>query len=265
MKRISPRVGTALVGIPVVLALVSWGGWAFWTFVSLLALGAMRELQMAIKKSENYGGAPLVGPVAYASLLGALFYAYNQHAKLLSTSWALSLTVVLLLLCVLFYDSRAKVSLASAALTLLATLYVSLFALIPPLRSIEHGRWFFFTLLCVWGADTAAYYVGRAVGKHKISTLSPGKTWQGLIGGWFFAGVVGAILGLIWKIPFSTAISLAFIVGVAAALGDLVESFWKRELGVKDLGTLFPGHGGILDRCDSLLFAVLATTFFLLQ
>jgi phosphatidate cytidylyltransferase len=265
MKRISPRVGTALVGIPLVLGIVYWGGWAFWTLVTLLALGGMRELQMAIKKSESYGGAPLVGPVAYASLLVVLFNAYNRQTHVLTTAWALSITVVLLLLCVLFYDSRAKISLASVALTLLATLYVSLFALLPPLRHVDNGRWFFFTLFCVWAGDTAAYYVGRAIGKHKISSLSPGKTWQGLFGGWGGAVVVGMILGAIWKIPLTHAASLAFLVGIAAALGDLVESFWKRELGIKDLGTLFPGHGGILDRCDSLLFAVLATTFFLLQ
>lgn len=263
MKRISPRVATALVGIPLVMGVVYLGGGAFWMLVALLALGALRELQIAIKNSENYGGAPIVGPVAYPSLLVALLSAFNQETHLLSTAWALSITVALLLLCVLFYDSRAKISLASVSLTVLATLYVSLFALLPTLRAESDGHWFYFTLLCVWAGDTAAYYVGRALGKHKISSLSPGKTWQGLIGGWIFSVVVGAILGRIFNVYWESAMALALVIGVAAALGDLVESFWKRELGVKDLGTLFPGHGGILDRCDSILFAALATTFFL--
>lgn len=263
MKRISPRVATALVGIPIVLGIVWWGGWAFWTLVALLAFGALRELQLAIKKSDAYGGAPLVGPVAYASLAIVLLNALNRRTDVLSTPWAIAVTVALLLLCVLFYDSRAKISLASVSLTLLATLYVSLFALLPSLRSVADGRWFFFTLFCVWAGDTAAYYVGQALGKHKLSSLSPGKTWQGLIGGWIFAVLVGLALGWYWNIPLRDAASLAFLIGVAAAGGDLIESFWKRELGVKDLGAIFPGHGGILDRCDSLLLATLATTFFL--
>ena len=256
MPKISPRILTALIGIPLVLALTWLGGVPFKIFVLALALLAVRELQNALGRSEDYRGTQIIGAVAYISVGWAVWWG-------ISTLWASATLASLLILSVLFYDTTARFSLASLAVTLLATFYVSLFALLPPLR--EHGSWLWLMLFCVWANDTVAYYVGRAIGKNKLTSLSPGKTREGALGGIFASVVVGAALAIAFKLSLSGGIGLGLVLGFATILGDLAESFWKRELGVKDLGTLFPGHGGVLDRCDSILFAALATTIWLMN
>ena len=256
MPKISPRILTALVGIPVVVLLVCCGGWAFKLFVTLLALIGLRELQNALSRSPDYAGARIVGAVAYVALV---FAVWQGHSAL----WAVSTVAILLILSVLFYDTAAKPSLASLAITLLALLYVSLFALLPPLREAQNGRYLWLMLACVWGNDTAAYYIGRALGRHKLTALSPGKTREGALGGVLFSVGIGWGAGVLLNVAPLDGLGLGLILGFATILGDLSESFWKRELGVKDLGTLFPGHGGVLDRCDSILFAALATTIWL--
>ncbi len=256
MSKISPRILTALVGIPLVLGLVWWGGAPFKLFVLALALVGLRELQNAMGRSEDYRGTKLMGAVAYVSVFCAVWWG-------ISALWAASTLAILFIVSVLFYDTTARFSLASISVTLLATVYVALFALLPPLR--ENGNWLWLMLGCVWANDTAAYYVGRAIGKHKLISLSPGKTREGALGGIFFSVIVGAGLGVLLHIPIAQGLGLGLILGFATIFGDLAESFWKRELGVKDLGTLLPGHGGVLDRCDSILFAALATTIWLMN
>ncbi len=256
MPKISPRILTALIGIPVVLLLVFLGGWAFKLFVALLALIGLRELQNALARSEDYRGTRIVGAVAYVALA---FAVWNG----ISALWGIATVAVLLILSVLFYDTTSRFSLASLAVTILATLYVGLFALLPPLREIQGGKFLWLMLACVWGNDTAAYYIGRAIGKRKLTTLSPGKTRAGALGGLFFSIAIGVGVGLWLKVPALDGLVFGLMTGFATILGDLSESFWKRELGAKDLGTIFPGHGGVLDRCDSILFAALATTIWL--
>jgi phosphatidate cytidylyltransferase len=152
-------------------------------------------------------------------------------------------------------------SLVYAGLTLTA---------VPALRAESNGPSLLIFLLCVvWAGDTAALYVGRAWGRHKLApALSPNKTWEGSLGS--VAGsvlVAGVLLGLaalldIWdsaRLSYPDDVwywlLLAVVVNVAAQLGDLAESALKRSAGVKDSGTLLPGHGGILDRIDALLLA----------
>ena len=258
MPKISPRIATALVGIPLVLGVVYLGGLAFKLFVLALALTGLRELQNALARSVDYRGTRLIGAVGYVAIFGAVWWG-------VSTLWAVATLAALFILSVIFYDSAARFSLASLAVTMLATFYVALFALLPPLREIENGRWLWLMLGCVWANDTAAYYVGRAVGKHKLTSLSPGKTREGAVGGLLFSVGAGAGLSALLEIPLAQGLGLGLVLGFATVLGDLAESFWKRELGVKDLGAIFPGHGGVLDRCDSILFAALATTIWLLN
>ena len=254
MPKISPRILTALIGIPVVLGLVYLGGVAFKLFVLVLALIGLRELQNALGRSPDYRGTKLIGAVGYVAIFFAVWWG-------ISPLWAVATLATLFVLSVLFYDTASRFTLASLAVTLLATFYVAIFALLPPLR--ENGNWLWLMLGCVWANDTAAYYVGRALGKRKLTSLSPGKTREGALGGIVFSVLAGAGLSQLLRIPLSQGLGLGLILGFATVLGDLAESFWKRELGVKDLGTLFPGHGGVLDRCDSILFAALATTIWL--
>jgi phosphatidate cytidylyltransferase len=151
--------------------------------------------------------------------------------------------------------------------------------LIPLLWKQENGTTLvLFLMVCVWAGDIAALYIGRAFGKHKLSPrLSPGKTWEGsiasIIGSLIAAGIVIAIADALAargstflhiSEPVWQTLVLAAILNIAAQLGDLLESAIKRGAGVKDSGTMLPGHGGILDRIDALLLAAPVLWFALL-
>ncbi len=245
------RLLTALIGIPLVLIVVYMGGGAFRALCLFLALGALRELQIALAKSQQLGGAQLIGAIAYPALAWAIL-------RGVGAGWALGMMGALLGLCVLIGGRGARLNLPSVAITLLATLYVALFAILPILRDGGEGEVFYLLLFGVWASDTAAYYGGRAFGVTRLSPLSPGKTREGTLCGVFAATLVVSLIANWAQFPTAQGVILGLIVAISAPLGDLVESFWKRELGVKDLGTILPGHGGILDRCDSILFGALA-------
>lgn len=119
------------------------------------------------------------------------------------------------------------------------------------------AAWIYFVLAITWLQDAAAYFVGRAIGKHKMAPIiSPGKTWEGALGG-ILAGAMAAMLAVFLlglPIGYGTAFLLGIAGGSAGLLGDLAESLLKRRIGVKDMGNVMPGHGGILDRADSMLF-----------
>ena len=124
--------------------------------------------------------------------------------------------------------------------------------------SIQSGDWLLFLFGLLWVGDTAAMGVGKWIGKHKLApAVSPNKTVEGFFGGIVGAVVIGVIMYL-WKfsdISFTHVLAIAVGCSVFGQLGDLVESMWKRSLGIKDSSAIIPGHGGVLDRFDSLLFA----------
>jgi phosphatidate cytidylyltransferase len=112
-------------------------------------------------------------------------------------------------------------------------------------------------LAVVWGADIGAYFVGRRIGRTRLApAVSPGKTWEGVGGGVLAAGLVGWAGGLLLGLPPAASVPLALGVAAISVVGDLAESMFKRHVGVKDSGRLFPGHGGVLDRVDSIAAAV---------
>ena len=129
---------------------------------------------------------------------------------------------------------------------------------VAPFPESDQGAWLMlFVAVCVWATDTFAYFVGRSLGRHKLApTLSPRKTIEGSLGGLAGGLIVGAVFGNWIHLPLLHGLAIGAIAGVVGQLGDLFESAMKRELGVKDFGNVMPGHGGILDRFDSLLFVV---------
>ena len=119
--------------------------------------------------------------------------------------------------------------------------------------------WMLYGAAAVWLGDTSAYFAGKAFGRHKLHPkVSPNKTWEGAIGGLVGSALGGWLLAVILKLPIETAPALAFagIGGAIGQVGDLAESLVKRACGVKDSGALLPGHGGLLDRIDGLIFAL---------
>ena len=151
---------------------------------------------------------------------------------------------------------------ASSGATILGVLYVVLLgghlvALRTGFRQALSAHLLSFFFLVLMGSDTGAYYVGRLLGKHKLApTISPGKTWEGVAGG-LIASLLMATLAHFWffkELPLKLALPLAAVMTVVGILGDLTESALKRGAGAKDAANILPGHGGVLDRLDSLLF-----------
>jgi len=152
-------------------------------------------------------------------------------------------------------------SLKEGAITMTGLLYIGLtLSYLVMIRLLPQGEWFLlFLLLVTWAADTGAYYVGRRFGKHKLAPIvSPGKTWEGAAA----SGATGTLLGAIYLplvIPglgIPLACLIALVANAAGQVGDLAESALKRGAGVKDSGTILPGHGGVLDRLDSTMFTI---------
>ena len=153
------------------------------------------------------------------------------------------------------------------AWTIAGILYVGwLLSFLVSLR-LDAGRgWLYLALFVTFGSDTAAYFIGKAIGRHKLAPqISPGKTWEGAIAGVFGAAIVSFLftLNTPLQLPLSywQAILLGVLVSVFGQFGDLAESLLKRNFGVKDSGNLMPGHGGLLDRMDSVLFAGVVVYF----
>ncbi|HEU0264987.1 MAG TPA: phosphatidate cytidylyltransferase, partial [Geobacterales bacterium] len=157
----------------------------------------------------------------------------------------------------------------NAALFLLGVCYVPLLlSHLVLLRALSDGvLWIFLMMTVVMSSDTAAYYVGSAIGRHKLyPAVSPNKSVEGAMGG-LAGSVVGALIFrtlFFPSLPLGHLLLVALILGLLAQTGDLFESLLKRSFGVKDSGTLIPGHGGVLDRIDSILFAAPAAYYYAL-
>ena len=160
---------------------------------------------------------------------------------------------------VAIWELRALLRRSGLMPWLLASLAVAAFlAAGLALRDLDNGlAWLSYAILITFASDTAAYAVGRLIGRHRLApTISPGKTWEGTVGGIIGAAAVSTVFA--WfieldSLPLVAAIPLGAGLSVLGQLGDLIESWLKRKAGVKDSGNLLPGHGGVLDRLDSLL------------
>src|SRR5271166_3286025 len=262
------RIITALILIPVVLVLVFVGPKWQWLFTlavaGVAALAAWEYLGLA----ENTGAHP--PRIAVVAAILALFAGYYEWPGQIGAIFGI-LALGLLVYCT--FSRPVEQLMADASCSIFCLLYVG-FTLIalPALRENPEGNGpslVAFLLCAVWAGDSAALYIGRAWGRHKMApSLSPNKSWEGAIGS--VAGsllAAGGLLGLAaWLETWNSAklsypdeywywLVLAVVVNVAAQVGDLAESALKRSVGVKDSGTLVPGHGGVLDRVDALLLA----------
>jgi phosphatidate cytidylyltransferase len=162
---------------------------------------------------------------------------------------------VVALFAVLTYPRRLPLGVVGVA---------GLAALLPPWAALtylhqaaEAGPALVVTVfVIVWSADSGAFFTGRALGRHKLAPkVSPGKTWEGVGGGVLFAGVVSGIAGFVLGFPVGALVAIGAVTALVSVLGDLTVSIAKRNIGVKDSGRLLPGHGGMLDRIDSLTAA----------
>ena len=271
------RVAFAAVAIPVALGLVYLGGWLLVLLVSAASVLGVRELygfaeQAGLRPSRTFGyaTAALIAPVTFLALTRP------GTAEGVAAWWpfAGALWLVAMLAWVLFTRLPAARPLGAAAITALAVLYAgALPAFLIVIRHATFGprSWpaamlVFFPLVVIWVCDTFAMFGGMLVGGPRLwPAVSPGKTRSGGVAGVVGGVLVGALFA--WVVfprmgIMATAASVlvvAAVLSVVGQVGDLVESAFKREAGVKDSGTLIPGHGGVLDRLDSLYFAIPVT------
>jgi phosphatidate cytidylyltransferase len=228
---------------------------------------------------EFYSGVRKTGarPIEWAGLLAVALFVVSMRTYERSTIGAVFPAVLTSLLILSFLNEllRARrAPLVNVGATVFGAIYVGwLISHLVVLRGIgEHeglrphvlvgsfettaGAWLvMYAFLCTWACDTGAYFIGKFYGKTRLAPkLSPNKTVEGSVAGVVSSILVAVIVGVIIKLPQGHALALGAIFGLLSQLGDLSESAIKREIGVKDFGTIVPGHGGILDRFDSLLF-----------
>jgi len=168
-----------------------------------------------------------------------------------------TITIILFLQLIATVALYPRYSLLDSAGTLMGTLYVGLMCYFYLLRTLPDGWiWLIFMFAGTWASDTVAYFVGKSFGRRHIApVLSPKKTMEGAIGGLFGSILIAYLFAVIYPfLPLPKLLLLGLMLGIAAEVGDLLESAFKRQAGLKDSSTLIPGHGGILDRFDSALF-----------
>jgi len=264
MKQGVARIVTAIAGIPLVLGLAWLGGWYFYALRSVIALLSVHEL-VRMLHGVNW---PINGVWAQILSICVLMRPVLPDWELWMLAGALAFSVFLL-------RTGPDRWLERMAGTLLGAVYPVLF--ISYLIDVHWGAaemmgsqsafWLVLMLLClIWATDTGAYYTGKTFGKHKLApSISPNKTWEGSVGGLVLAIVVAGLFKeyLLPDLTWMDAIVLAVLGGVWGQLGDLLESALKRNVGVKDSGKMLPGHGGMLDRFDSLIFTAPAYYMYL--
>lgn len=258
------RILTAIIGIPVLLYTV-WSQSPYF-FVALTAIAALLALNEFYGLAGKFDCKPQVVAGYAAALVVLASFLFDKPSLAVAAVVALS---ILSLAVALGSSNELKDSLMSVSSTMFGVVYVALLPgcligvrmlpdaitdLTAPHLASKLLTMFFAMVMMT---DTGAYYVGRTLGRHKLAPrISPGKTIEGAIGGFVMAVVTGALCKVIFfhEIALTHAIALGAAIGLVGQIGDLAESMLKRGAGVKDSGNLLPGHGGMLDRIDSILF-----------
>ena len=271
------RVLTALVAVPVIYIIILIGGLLYLLFfLALILVGQMEYRQILRSRDIPFGISGTVFSVLVA--IGA-YFGYV----------AMNLVFIGSVLLILIFSLRRKENvdaLRKMGGTLFGVVYIGLLfshaILLRDLSDVgnietfslnnmglrDPGFFFvIFAVACTFIHDTSAYYTGVLTGKHKLAPdISPGKTIEGTIGGFVGCIIAGLVVNFIFGDPLSSdwAVALAILISLAAIFGDLVESAIKRGAGLKDSGDIVPGHGGVLDRFDSLIFVFPVTYYFAL-
>lgn len=256
---LAQRIISALVGIPLVVIAVWFGGIPLILLTGLIIVLGLMEMNEMLAKLGLKPSLWLA--VAGGLIMTAGAYLYKEGYP------GPTITIILFMHLLATVALYPRYSLLDSAGTMMGTMYVGLLNYFYLLRMLPDGWiWLIFTLTATWATDTAAYFVGMAFGRRRIApTLSPKKTLEGAVGGFAGSILVAGVFSYIYTfLPVSKVLLLGLSLGAAAQVGDLLESAFKRQAGVKDSSDLIPGHGGILDRIDSTLFTAPLVYYFVL-
>ena len=274
LKNFLVRTASGAVLLGIVLAAIFsgvWGYGALLLFITVVGVWEFYGLARAKGSEPQRCMGVLMSIVLFFAGFVPSLYIYNVIDKselLVDGLLLLMLCAILLVLTFVIEVFRnRKTPIYNIATTIMGTLYVALpmatLMIIPAILNVVIYRsdtwipWvFLFYLLLVWGNDVFAYLVGVTMGKHRMcERLSPKKSWEGFAGGIVGSIAVGAIAAAVLGGSYGVWIGLAVVVALASVVGDLIESMFKRDAGVKDSGSIMPGHGGILDRFDALIIS----------
>jgi phosphatidate cytidylyltransferase len=275
LSNLAARVLVAVVAIPLVIAAVFVGGVILALLLGIVSALAARELYGI---AEHGGYTPLARTGTLLAFLIPLGVHYFREGRFVPPEIALgAVAIVALFALALFRRTAEEHPLGAVAVTLLGVMYTAGFlSFAYALRYHNYivtaragSALVFYPFVLTWISDTAGFFVGRALGRAKLMpTVSPGKTRAGAVGALLFCMLASWAYAHWVLVPFAnlglrtgTALVLGALIGISVQIGDLVESLLKREGGVKDSSHLIPGHGGVLDRIDGMLFALPVTYF----
>jgi len=258
------RILTAFIGIPIAIYVINYGEWLFATAVFVLTLLAWHEFYTMLQ-NKSIKVFYSLGILMNIFILGCAWLGNSQEViTVIFVSTLLTLLKIV--------TSGTNFTVVDAAFSLLGICYIGMsFAHLLLLRYTDSSLYLmtswgelsagaayvWLAFVGTWASDTFAFFIGSYLGRHKLCpTISPNKTIEGVLGGMLGSIIAIILLGMLFKLPISHCAIMGILVGTAAPVGDLVESAIKRFAGVKDSGQILPGHGGILDRFDSILFTV---------
>jgi phosphatidate cytidylyltransferase len=261
------RAISIAIALPIVVVVV-WFGMPWFTILAVgWGLGSVWEFYGLVKRAKG------VAPLTYFGLLWTLLFIISPHFskvphfKDIPVSSMLLTSAVILPLIYLLWRKGKENAFTNWAWTVAGILYIGwVLSYMVALRTLDNGRgWVFAAILCTFASDICAYLIGRTFGKHKMAPyISPKKSWEGAV-----AGVLGSIIlseAVVYffhlPVDYGMAVVLGLLISIIGQLGDLIKSLFKRGMEVKDSGNILPGHGGFLDRIDSLLLAGMLTYYF---
>jgi phosphatidate cytidylyltransferase len=267
LKKLGLRVLVAIFGIPIIVFLVFIGGLPFVVLVLLINLLSQHEFYKLTELKQ-------MQPLKILGLAGTVLITISFYQFGLEKSWLLILALFYITMLIELFRNKASATLNISATTwgiFYPTVFFSFHILIRELpkelskelpKSLQldyalGAKWIIFMLVTIWICDTAAYFIGSAIGRHKLyQKVSPHKTVEGAVAGFIFALITAYIFHLAYlnELSLIHCLFIGFLIGIMSQVGDLVESLFKRDAGVKDTSSILPGHGGFLDRFDAPLF-----------
>ena len=258
---------TGIVALPFLIYLIYTGGVAFASMIAVASLLAFWEYFRIVFDSPDTNLRKVVTAIGYLTALSMVAVAYRCSVEMIIV--VMGANIIISSLVFLFFFKSNLQMIESIRIQLQGVIYIPLsLSILVLIRNGTDGvAWIFFLLAIIFAGDTSAFYFGTYFGRHKLSpSVSPGKTIEGSIGGFLANILVGSVFKLFLFPYLSWGICFFFfiLIGAAGQVGDLFESALKRMSGVKDSGTILPGHGGILDRIDALLFATPVMYFFII-